>query len=417
MKKLKQLGKRILSCLLIATMLVTGLPKYAVEVIAAEGAAEEEEEEDICGPVIDPVTGSVRYHCIYFGKQGSNEMKWRVLSVNEKELFVVAERAVAYQEFGFLGGYSPQWKDSSLRTWLNDTFIKETFTEKEQAAIISKSDGGGDSPDRVSLLSVTEVENDFFGFTWDDKVHKNSRILMTDTGKAVSWWLKDGRVVGETGYIYSEKEGEYAVRPVIHINRNDKESWQDAGIIDSLEPQTDRQMPENPVIDEKNKTVIWDCVYFGNYFQKEGTVREPIKWRVLSVKGDEAYLIADQNLASEPYHSGESIQDEESLRWDQCSLRNWLNYSGISLNFLGGFTGLAFGKEEQLGIIRNENGDMVSLLSEDELHKPEYGLVPESESARGGCARTAENTPYVRRTNSWWLRGGNDGGGKAVLCG
>lgn len=409
MKKIIQLGKRILSCLLIVTVLAAGLPEYA-----AEGAAE---EEDICGPVIDPVTGSIRYHCIYFGNQGSNKMKWRVLSADEEELFLMADRAVANCKFGSPvitvgdNGFMKDvknllpWEKSSLRSWLNDAFIKETFTEEEQAEIISKPDGAGDFTDRVSLLSIGEIENDSYGFTSNDKVHKNSRILMADAGNAVSWWLKDGRVVGETGCIYNVSDYHYAVRPVIHINRHAKENWQDAGTIEISESQTDRQMPENPVIDEQNKTVTWDCIYFGHYYQDSTVSREPIKWRVLSVEGDDAYLIADQNLDSASYHPA-----AQSVNWGSCSLRDWLNRRGPESYMWGGFAGQAFGKEEQSGIIMNKNGDMVSLLSEDELHKPEYGFVPESESARGGCTRTAESTPYVKGTNSWWLRGGNDGG-------
>ena len=61
---------------------------------------------------------------------------------------------------------------------------------------------------------------------------------------------------------------------------------------------------KNPTTDE-NGVTIWDCVYFGNYPQsdtnKDNTVdekdnKEPIRWRVLSVEGNDAFLMADRNL-------------------------------------------------------------------------------------------------------------------------
>ena len=60
----------------------------------------------------------------------------------------------------------------------------------------------------------------------------------------------------------------------------------------------------NPCTD-KNGVSTWDCVYFGNYWQNDtngdGTAdkndaKQPIKWRVLSVNGDDAFLLADKNL-------------------------------------------------------------------------------------------------------------------------
>ena len=51
----------------------------------------------------------------------------------------------------------------------------------------------------------------------------------------------------------------------------------------------------NPRTD-KNGVSTWDCIYFGSYYQSNSTTKEPIKWRVLSVNGDDAFLLADKNL-------------------------------------------------------------------------------------------------------------------------
>ena len=59
----------------------------------------------------------------------------------------------------------------------------------------------------------------------------------------------------------------------------------------------------NPTISDGVTT--WDCIYFGNYWQNDtngdgkadqNDQKEPIKWRVLSVNGNDAFLLADQNF-------------------------------------------------------------------------------------------------------------------------
>lgn len=67
----------------------------------------------------------------------------------------------------------------------------------------------------------------------------------------------------------------------------------------------------NPKTDESG-VVTWDCVYFGNYWQmdtnRDGRVdqddeKQPIKWRVLSVDGDDVFLLAEKDLDCRPYNT------------------------------------------------------------------------------------------------------------------
>lgn len=60
----------------------------------------------------------------------------------------------------------------------------------------------------------------------------------------------------------------------------------------------------NPTTD-KDGVTTWDCVWFGNYLQSDatGATKEPVKWRVLSVDGDDAFLLADKNLDCKRYHT------------------------------------------------------------------------------------------------------------------
>ena len=54
-----------------------------------------------------------------------------------------------------------------------------------------------------------------------------------------------------------------------------------------------------------NGVSTWDCVYFGTYWQNDtnedgvadqNDAKEPIKWRVLQVDGDDVFLMSDKNI-------------------------------------------------------------------------------------------------------------------------
>lgn len=81
---------------------------------------------------------------------------------------------------------------------------------------------------------------------------------------------------------------------------------------------------KNPTTDS-NGVTTWDCVYFGNYWQEDtngdgianqNDEKQPIKWRVLSVDGDDAFLLADQNLDARQYNT--SYRDD--VTWETCTL-------------------------------------------------------------------------------------------------
>lgn len=105
----------------------------------------------------------------------------------------------------------------------------------------------------------------------------------------------------------------------------------------------------NPTTDSSGVTT-WDTVYFGNYWQNDtngdGTAdkndaKEPIKWRVLSVNGDDAFLLADKNLDVKSYNSDIYV----SVTWETCDMRSWLNNN---------FQNNAFSPVEQLAIMTTD---------------------------------------------------------------
>ena len=83
----------------------------------------------------------------------------------------------------------------------------------------------------------------------------------------------------------------------------------------------------------------WDCVWFGNYWQEDtngdgeadkNDAKQPIKWRVLSVNGDDAFLVADKNLDCQVYNDTYT-----SVTWETSTIRSWLNGYGAGANIAG----------------------------------------------------------------------------------
>lgn len=77
-----------------------------------------------------------------------------------------------------------------------------------------------------------------------------------------------------------------------------------------------------------NGVSTWACVYFGTYWQNDtngdgvadqNDAKEPIKWRVLQVDGDDMFLMSDKNLDCQKYNN-----NEVDVTWETCSLRTWL---------------------------------------------------------------------------------------------
>ena len=159
-----------------------------------------------------------------------------------------------------------------------------------------------------------------------------------------------------------------------------------------------------------NGVTTWDCIYFGNYYQSNSSTKEPIKWRVLSVHGNDAFLLADQNLDAKPYNNART-----NVTWATCTLRTWLN---------GTFLNTAFTSAEQTAIknttVVNEDNpywdteggenttDKVYLLSIAEASNTAYGFNGTFDA--DSEARVATNTAYkdgmnaVGKADCWWLR-------------
>ena len=172
----------------------------------------------------------------------------------------------------------------------------------------------------------------------------------------------------------------------------------------------------------------WDCVWFGNYWQNDtngdGTAnqsdkKQPIKWRVLSVNGDDAFLLADQCLDCQPYNT-----ESTSVTWETCTLRTWLNQD---------FYSAAFSSAEQSAVkttaVVNEDNpyndteggnnttDKVYLLSLSEVTNSAYGFSTDwsdsSDWSDSDKARYGKSTEYAKNQGAWVINTSTDSAGNS----
>ena len=249
---------------------------------------------------------------------------------------------------------------------------------------------------------------------------------------------------------------------------------------------------------ESGQKVTWDCVYFGKYPQSEVTSEagsiystlknatgwdnnditisgtkyrrlkeadatlsgvtaegqyswddrtyhyfkyEPIKWRVLSRNGNDAFLLADVALDDQLYNTNDA-----DVSWEISSIRSWLNGYDASVNepktdyssknFINAaFTSTQRNAINTTNVINNNNiywgiaggkntSDKVFLLSESEVYNTDmaekYGFVKDrklyDEARRSRCSTYAYQMGTTRYDDTfeedkkynenvvWWLR-------------
>lgn len=391
-------------------------------------------------------------------------IKWRVLSVNGDDAFLLADKILDCKQ------YNEEWADvtwetCTLRKWLNEDFYNEVFDVEEKAAITETTvinndtiyvnyageeeiiEGGNDTKDKIYLLSADEVVNEVYGFdstgtgSMETRYAKNTDyarlngaytykgddIYYTEDFVGNGDWLlrspgssssqvSDVSYPGSINSIGFDVDHIEGVRPVLHVNLSSSEI-KDAGEVDSVGNITSSSDGvKAPRVN--NGITTWDCVYFGSYKQNaKFEKKQDIEWRVLSIDGDDAFILADKNLDCKPY-------DERfiSVTWETCMLRRWLNEEFYNETFdaeektaimetivINNDTiHVDFRDEEEVIEGGNDTKDKIYILSIDEVNNEAYGFDSREK-------RSAKNTDYARLNGAtrgsdyvenghWWLR-------------
>ncbi len=361
-------------------------------------------------------------------KDKKTPIKWQILKQDGDDLFLLADQALDCKPYNE-EDTDVTWETCTLRSWLNSDFYDAAFSDSEKAAIkqtsVSNEDnpyygteGGNDTTDRLFLLSLSEIVNTDYGFQSRTDFYDQARhAKATDYAKAQGcytgsegtswWWLRSpgddsgsatnvnyvGYVLDYGGSVDIDGSG---VRPALHVNAAN------AAISSALVNKTTEEVA-------LAKTT-WDTVEFGTYNGAK------INWRVLSVDGDDAFLLADRILLEKEYNVGFS-----SVTWETSTLRKWLNDD---------FYKEAFASEEQTAInkttITNEDNpfygtaggnnteDSIYLLSLSDIVNKSYGFP----TAYGCESASRQAVPTdIEDTSRWWLRSPGFGSGNATSVG
>ena len=186
-----------------------------------------------------------------------------VLEDNGNELTLLSKYildTVAYDENGEKG----EWAECSLRTWLNDTFYNEAFTDEEKAKLLTHKSknpdndfyeeevvsGGADTEDKVYILNHNEI-CDYFNVDKSNKksfgyeagknltasatehakntTFRGDNLFVDENGKAFFWVRTPGHYSNMASYVdsdgnitmygYTVESGIIGVRPVIRIQK------------------------------------------------------------------------------------------------------------------------------------------------------------------------------------------------------
>ena len=152
--------------------------------------------------------------------KASDSITWQVLDVQGDKALLIARKGLDVQPYNTKYG-SVTWETSSLRDWLNTTFLNGSFTAEEQKAIrttdvdngkaqgcdLWETDGGNNTQDKIFLLSFREAKKYFdiatpgidgpekariqpTEYAADQGAYVSEEFKTADGKDATRWWLR-----------------------------------------------------------------------------------------------------------------------------------------------------------------------------------------------------------------------------------
>ena len=96
---------------------------------------------------------------------GKEPIDWMVLTIEDNKALLISKYALDCQPFSTNNGIV--WDSSSLRRWLNSSFLNEAFTIEEQAIILTTEvtvDRGNNTTDMIFIQSAEEQDKYNMGY-------------------------------------------------------------------------------------------------------------------------------------------------------------------------------------------------------------------------------------------------------------
>ena len=283
-------------------------------------------------------------------KNGSEPIEWMVITKMPGKVLVVSKYVLERKPFEENEDVnSATYPDSTIRSWLNDTFYQEAFTEEEKAMIpLTKivttyvedyEKHTVESEDRVFLLSYDEVNKYLASKEGSPQIASPSETVKatgmyvwenTDIENAVpgvGWMLRDS---ADSTYRYANVDGggylsrDYGddindrtgVRPAMWLVYSEEEmkAYENDGIV-----------PEDEELNQKLAGLqVGDKVEMGLF---DATARmygnvHAIVWTVLDIQDGKALLFADGAINYLPLNDD---READTCYWEMCTLRAYLN--------------------------------------------------------------------------------------------
>ena len=219
-------------------------PQKTKPPLETETPPKETEQPDEFAPLLQADIGDTivfgRYEQDNDDSNGAEPVEWLVLDRDGDRLLIISKYALYYRRYNSTFDIIT-WEASTLRTWLNENFLDDTFTKEEQEIIQTvtvtaddnpsyKTEAGNDTQNKVFLLSIQEAERYFLS----DEARVCEPTPYAFTGRTTEfadtggwWWLRspgncgiyaarvapDGRVDHDGGH---ERNTE-GIRPVVWI--------------------------------------------------------------------------------------------------------------------------------------------------------------------------------------------------------
>ena len=103
---------------------------------------------------------------------GKEKLEWTILDVQGNKALIITKNVLEFQRYYPNLQSAVTWENSSLRSWMNNTFKNTAFSSGEQASICATTlsngsnsvygtNGGGNTTDYIFALSASEAEKYF----------------------------------------------------------------------------------------------------------------------------------------------------------------------------------------------------------------------------------------------------------------
>ena len=260
-------------------------------------------------------------------ENGPEPIEWIVLDVKDGEDLLLSKDVLDWRVYDSEEG-TRSWELADLRIWLNDEFLLKAFSEEEREAALNsiQNDGGAEqTEDLIFLLNGGEInrylpdKQDRVAFA---SVYAKAQGARVWPDGSCAWWTSSSQYILNDGTnslpavnLHPEQLG---VRPAVRLDLSAEGLLQ---FVKSEGKGTETDSLQNTEEPGSIRT-IGSLVRFGQYEQdgNQDNGREPIEWLVLDEQDGKCLLISRFGLDCQTYNAG-----RESVRWEDCSLRSWLN--------------------------------------------------------------------------------------------